>query len=292
MEHKGVMVPMATPFQENGDLDEKALRDLTHFLVEKGVDSLFPGGSTGEGWSLSAAERRRVFEIVVKEAGGRVPVYGGTGGVSTRDAILLAHVAEDAHCDGMVAITPYYITPNAEELYCHYRAIADSSRLPLIPYNNPARAVVSMSPNFVTRISHVPNIVGLKDSGGNLGLHMRFIHETRPGFAVFQGRDEMFYPSLELGAAGIVAATANVAPDLAISIYRKFVQGDRAGSLQAQLKLAKIRFALELGSFPSVIKEAMEMVGLKAGPPRAPIGRLLPEAKEKLRAILQELDLV
>ena len=292
VEHRGVMVPMVTPFQESGDLDEKALRELTHYLIEKGVDSLFPAGSTGEGWSLSPAERRRMFDIVVKESRGRVAVYGGTGAVSTRESIELAKMAEEAGCDGMVMITPYYIVPKADELFDHYRAIAESVRIPVIPYNNPARAIVSMTPDLVIRLSHVPNIVGLKDSGGNLGLHLRFVNETRPGFSVFQGRDDLFYSSLDLGAVGIVAATANVAPDLVVRVYRAFMSGDRKTSLQTQIQLAKIRFALELGSFPNVIKEAMEMVGIKAGPTRAPVGKLSGEGKEKLRAILKGIGLL
>jgi 4-hydroxy-tetrahydrodipicolinate synthase len=291
-EHKGVMVPMVTPFQESGDLDEKALRELTHYLIEKGVDSLFPAGSTGEGWSLSPTERRRMFDIVVRESRGRVAVYGGTGAVSTRESIELAKMAEEAGCDGMVMITPYYIVPKADELFDHYRAIAESVRIPVIPYNNPARAIVSMTADLVIRLSQVPNIVGLKDSGGNLGLHLRFINETRPGFSVFQGRDDLFYSSLDLGAVGIVAATANVAPDLVVRVYRTFMSGDRKTSLQTQIQLAKIRFALELGSFPNVIKEAMEMVGIKAGPTRAPVGKLSGEGREKLRPILKELGLI
>ncbi len=291
-EYKGVMVPMVTPFLANGDLDEKALRDLTHFLIDKGVDSLFPAGSTGEGWALSGAERRRVFEIVVKEAKGRVPVFGGTGAVSTREAIELTRMAAETGCDGAILITPFYIVPNMDELYEHFRAIAEATRFPIMPYNNPARAATSMTADVVVRMSKVPYIVGVKDSGGNLGLHMRFIHETKPGFAVWQGRDEMFYPSLELGSDGIIAATGNVAPELAVRVYKTFVAGDRAGSLQAQLQLAKIRFALTLGSFPTVIKDAMEMVGLKAGPSRGPVGKLSPEASEKLRAILKDLALL
>jgi len=290
--YRGVMVPMITPFQENGDLDERGLKELTCYLIEKGVVSLFPAGSTGEGWALSASERRRIFDIVVKESRRRVPVYGGTGAISTRESIELAKMAEEAGCDGMVVITPFYIVPKVDELFDHFRAITQSVKIPVIPYNNPARAVVSMTPDLVTRLSHVPNIVGLKDSGGNLGLHLRFIHETKPGFAVLQGRDDLFYPSLELGAAGIVAATANVAPDYVVKLYRSFTEGDPKTSLQAQVQVARIRFALELGSFPNVIKEAMEMIGIKAGPTRAPVGKICSEGKEKLRGILKEIGLL
>lgn len=292
IEHKGVMVPMVTLFQENGDLDEKALRELTRFLIENGVDSLFPAGSTGEGWALSTAERKRVFEIVVEEARGRVPVYGGTGAITTRAAIELTQMAEEVGCDAVVMITPFYIVPTQDELFDHYAAIARSVGIGVIPYNNPNRAVVALSPELVSRLSHVPNLVGLKDSSGILGLTLRFITETRPGFAVLQGRDDMFYPSLALGVDGIVACVANMAPALTVELYSAFMAGDHERSLAAQVKLAQLRYALALGSFPSVIKAGMEMIGLKAGLPRAPVSKLSDEGHEKLRAVLQELGLV
>ena len=289
VEPRGVMVPMVTPFQKNGDLDEQGLRELTHFLIDHGVDSLFPAGSTGEGWALSAAERRRVFEIVIQEANGRVPVYGGTGAISTRTTIDLSRMAEEVGCDAVVIITPYYIVPTQEELFDHFVAIAHSISIGVIPYNNPNRAVVVLSPELVTRLSHVPNLVGVKDSGGNLGLTLRFICETKPGFSVLQGRDDMFYPSLAIGVDGIVACVANIAPALTAELYKAFMAGELERARTVQVQLAQLRYALALGSFPSVIKAGMEMIGLKAGPPRAPTGALSGEGHEKLRALLQGL---
>lgn len=292
IEHKGVMVPMVTPFTEDGDLDEQALRELTHFLIEHGVDALFPAGSTGEGWALSPAERKRVFEIVVKEAKGHVPVYGGTGAITTRAAIELTRMAEEVGCDAVVMITPFYIVPTQDELYDHYAAVARSVSIGVIPYNNPNRAVVSLSPELVIRLSHAPNVVGLKDSSGNLGLTLRYINETKPGFAVFQGRDDMFYPSLAMGVDGIVACVANVAPDLTVELYHAFVEGDHERSRAAQVRLASLRYALALGTFPNVIKAAMEMIGLRAGPARAPVSKLSDEGHEKLRVVLQNVGVL
>jgi 4-hydroxy-tetrahydrodipicolinate synthase len=291
-EYRGVVVPMVTPFQQNGDLDEQGLRNLTHFLIDHGVDSLFPAGSTGEGWALSPAERRRVFEIVIEEAKGRVPVYGGTGAISTRDAIELSLMAEEVGCDAVVMITPFYIVPTQEELFDHYVAIARSVHIGVIPYNNPNRAVVALSPELISRLSHVPNLVGIKDSGGNLGLTLRFITESKPGFSVFQGRDDMLYPSLAMGVDGIVACVANIAPALTAELYRAFMVGEHERARTAQLQLAQLRYALVLGSFPSMIKAGMEMIGLKAGVPRAPVSGLSGEGHEKLRALLQDLDIL
>lgn len=292
LNHKGVMVPMVTPFTTDGDLDEQGLRELTHFLIDHGMDSLFPAGSTGEGWALSPAERRRVCEIVVQEARGRVPVYGGTGDVTTRSSIDLTRMAEEVGCEAVVMITPYYIVPTQDELYDHFAAIARSVSIGIIPYNNPARAVTALSPELVSRLSHVPNIVGLKDSGGNLGLTLRFVNETKEGFAVLQGRDDMFYPSLALGVDGIVACVANVAPDLTVELYNAFMAGDHARSRAAQVRLAALRYALALGSFPIVIKAAMEMIGLRAGPARAPVGKLSDVGREKLKVVLHDVGVL
>lgn len=292
IEHRGVMVPMVTPFKGNGDVDGQALRELTHFLIQHGVDSLFPAGSTGEGWALSIAERRRVFEIVVEEARGRVLIYGGTGAITTRAAIDLSQMAEEVGCDAVVMITPFYIVPTQEELFDHYAAIARSVGIGVIPYNNPNRTAVALSPELISRLSHVPNLVGLKDSGGDLGLTLRFITETEPGFAVLQGRDDMFYPSLALGVDGIVACVANIAPALTVELYSAFLAGDHERSRAAQVQLAQLRYALALGSFPSMIKAGMEMIGLKAGLPGAPVSGLSDEGREKLRAVLQDLDIL
>jgi 4-hydroxy-tetrahydrodipicolinate synthase len=134
--------------------------------------------------------------------------------------------------------------------------------------------------------------VGLKDSGGNLGLTLRFITETSPGFAVLQGRDDMFYPSLALGVDGIVACVANVAPALTVELYDSFVEGDHERSRAAQVRIAQLRYALALGSFPSVLKAGLEMLGLKAGVPRAPVGDLSEQGRERLRGLFQDLDLL
>jgi 4-hydroxy-tetrahydrodipicolinate synthase len=286
------MVPMLTPFQENGDLDEQALRALTHFLIDHGVHSLFPAGSTGEGWALSPIERKRVFEIVIEEAKGRVPVYGGTGAVTTRASVELTKMAEEVGCAGVVMITPFYIVPTQDELFDHFKAIAESVSISIIPYNNPNRAVTSMSPELVSRLSKVPNITGLKDSCGVLGLTLRFITETHSGFAVLQGRDDMFYPSLALGADGIVACVANVAPALTVELHNSFMQGEHERSRKAQIQLAQLRYALSLGSFPTVLKVGMEMLGLRVGPARAPVGALSDEGREKLRTVLQKVGVL
>jgi len=217
---------------------------------------------------------------------------GGTGAISTRATIELTRVAKDVGCCAAVLITPYYITPTQEELFDHYKAIAQATGIDIIPYNNPNRTSVNMSAKLAASLSRVPNIVGIKDSSGDLGLTLRFVCETASGFSILQGRDDLFYPSLAMGVHGIVACVANMAPGLTVEFYDAFARGDHARALEMQVQLAALRRALSLGTFPAVIKAAMEMVGVKAGPARHPVGCLSGEAKEELRGILRTLNLL
>jgi 4-hydroxy-tetrahydrodipicolinate synthase len=288
-DHKGVVVPLVTPFRNGGNLDEKAMRRLTNHLIEKGVHILFPAGSTGEGWSLTREERKRVFEIVIEESAGRVPVYAGTGAVTTREAVFLTKMAEDCGADAVIVITPFYIAPTDDELFKHYTTIAQATSLPVFPYNNPFRTGVAMSADLVTRLSRIDNLAGIKDSGGNLALTTQFVNSTPLKFAVFQGRDDLFFPSLVIGASGLVAATANVAPDLVLEIYNAFNTGEWKKAQKTQNQISKLRRALSLGTFPSVIKEAMTILGMPVGSPRAPVGTLTRENGGRLRDVLKSM---
>jgi 4-hydroxy-tetrahydrodipicolinate synthase len=251
------------------------------------VHGLFPAGSTGEGWSLTREERKRIFEIVVDRAKGRALVYAGTGAITTREALYLTKMAEDCGADGAVLITPFYVTPTEDELYLHYEAVAGATKLPVFPYNNPSRTGVHLNANVIARLSKIDNLAGVKDSSGSLALTMQFVEGTPQSFAVCQGRDDIFFPSFVIGCQAAVAATANVAPDVVLEIYEGFVAGDLEQSQRAQSRVAMLRRALQLGTFPAVIKEAMALVGMPVGRARAPIGELTPENRKRLREVLK-----
>ncbi|MBL7118974.1 4-hydroxy-tetrahydrodipicolinate synthase [Candidatus Bathyarchaeota archaeon] len=291
-DHRGVVVPMVTPFHDSGDLDEKALRRLTSYLIEKGVHVLFPAGSTGEGWSLTREERKRVFQVVVEEAAGRVPVYAGTGAITTREAVYLTRMAEDCGVDAIIAITPFYIAPTSDELYEHYKTITSATELHVFPYNNPFRTGVNLSADLVVRLSKIGNLIGIKDSSGNLALTTQFVNSTTSEFKVYQGRDDLFFPSLVIGASGLVAATGNLAPESVLEIYNAFTAGDWKRAQHAQNKISMLRRALGLGTFPAVIKEAMTIMGMPMGPARAPVGALTGGNRKKLQGILESRGLL
>ena len=289
---KGIVPAMVTPITPDGKINVGALRKLTNYLIEGGVHGVFPVGSQGEFYALTFEEKKKVIETVVEETRGRVPVYAGTGAITTREAIALTQMAEAAGVSAVSVITPFFISPNENELYEFYSAIAKSTRLPILLYNNPGRTGVNMSVNFILRASKIDNIVGIKDSSGDMTLMAECIRRADKGFSVLSGRDTLIYGVLCYGGKGGIAATANVAPKIVAEIYDAFVAGDLKRSLEAQFRLAPLRLAFDLGTFPVVIKEALNLIGIDAGVGIAPVGGIKPEAKEELKKILEGMGLL
>jgi 4-hydroxy-tetrahydrodipicolinate synthase len=289
---KGIIPAMVTPVTSDGKINVEALRKLTDYLIQGGVHGLFPVGSQGEFYALTFEEKKRVIEVVVEETKGRVPVYAGTGAVTTRDAVALTKMAEEAGVSAVSVLTPYFIRPNEEELFEHYSTVAKATRLPVLLYNNPQRTGVNISPEFVTRASKIENIVGIKDSSGDVTLTAEYIRRTGDQFSVLAGRDTLIYGTLCYGGKGAIAATANVAPKVVVEIYEAFQAGDWKRSLEAQFRLAPLRLAFDLGTFPVVIKEALNLLGVDAGVGIPPVGGITPTAKGELKEILKNMGLL
>jgi len=289
---KGIIPAMVTPLTPDGKINVEAVQKLTRYLIDGGVHGLFPVGSQGEFYALTFEEKKKVIEIVVEETRGQVPVYAGTGAVTTREAVALTKMAEGAGATAVSVITPYFIHPNDGELMEFYTTIAKSTRLPILLYNNPQRTGVNMTPDFIVRASRVENIVGIKDSSGDMTFMAECIRRTEGKFSVLAGRDTLIYGVLCYGGKGGIAACANIAPKLMVEIYEAFMAGDMKRSLEAQFRLAPLRLAFDLGTFPVVIKEALTLIGIDAGPGIAPVGGMKPEAKAELKGILQQMKLL
>jgi 4-hydroxy-tetrahydrodipicolinate synthase len=288
----GMIVPLLTPFQPDGSLDKSGLRRLTRRMITAGIHGVFPVGSSGEFWVLNDQERQEIIKTVVDEAAGAIPVYVGIGTIGTRQVIEYGHMAEQLGANALVAVTPFYISLSQAELYAHFAAIAHSTPLPVFPYNNPSRTGnVNLEPATVARLSEIENVVGIKDSSGNIGQTSDYINLCRPGFAVFQGRDDIIFPSMVLGAVGGVAAEGNVGPELCVDLYNAFQSHDWEKAKGIQAKLALLRRALAWGSYPAALKAAMKMIGESVGDPRLPAEPLPACYHDGLRNILVKMGL-
>jgi 4-hydroxy-tetrahydrodipicolinate synthase len=291
---KGIIPAMVTPIDERGQINESSLRKLTNHLIGGGVHGLFPVGSQGEFFSLTFEQKKEAVRIVVDETKRRVPVYAGTGAVTTREAIETTKMAQDMGVDAVSVITPYFLVPSQKELIAHYTAIAKACpSLPILLYSNPDRTQVPFPVSTVLELAAVDNIIGIKDSGGDMSITGEFIRLTREmNFHVLMGRDTLIYAALCYGAKGSICATGNVDPRVPVKIYEAFMAGDHKRALEAQYSLAPLRIAFGLGTFPVVVKEALTMIGIDAGPAIPPVGPMTPENREKLRKILADMGLL
>ena len=288
----GVIPAMVTPIDEDERVNLPVLAELTNYLIDGGVHGLFVLGSQGEFWAFDFEEKREIVRTVVDATAGRLPVYVGTAAVTTREAVRLTVMAEDLGASAVSVLTPFFISPNSDELYEHYVAVAKSTKLPVILYGNPARTNCHIRPELVSRLARVENIVGIKDSSGDLGLTAEYIRVGGDEFSVLAGRDTLILATLLYGGRGSIAATGNVVPGLVASIYDRFVDGDLDGALEAQRQLAPLRHAFGLGTFPVVVKEALNMIGMPVGRCRAPVGEMKSEACRQLRQVLVDLGLI
>lgn len=291
---KGVYVPLATALTEKENLDETGMRRLIRLVLEGGVHGLISGGSTGEFFGLSPEKRRLLLEIVLEEVKGRVPVYAGTGAITTRETVQLTRQAQDAGADGALILTPFYISPTQEDLYNHYMRIAGETDLPIIIYSNPARTGgVYPSPETIARLSEITNIVALKDSSGNLALLSEYVRQTKEtDFFILMGQDKHFYAGLLHGCTGLVAATANVAPRLLVDLYHAFVEKDLERCLSLQEGVRRIREGFEALPFPVAAKAMIKLAGVDVGPAFAPLGRgreIPPDILARLKEIVDSV---
>src|SRR5437660_632429 len=245
----GIIPPVATPMQANEDLDLPRLKWFIDHLIASGVHGIFVLGTNSEFYALDEREKQEVIATAVAHVNKRVPVYAGTGAETTREAVRLTRMAEKEGADGVSVITPYFISPNQQEIYDHYRRVAESTSLPVILYNNPATTGgVKIDVDTVARLAEIPNIVGMKDSSGDLQNTNECVRVVPSRFSVLQGRDTLIFPSLLFGAKGAIPASANIAPAICAEIYNAFHRGDLETSKAAQLRLNPIRISLNLGT--------------------------------------------
>lgn len=283
----GVIPPIITPVDADERVEEQGLRRVVEHVIAGGVHGILVLGSNGEFFGLNHEEQQRAVTITIDQVDGRVPVYMGIGAISTKECIQLARMADRLKVQAITILPPMFIKPSEEELFHHFRRIAEATSLPVLLYNNPDKVGNNISANLLVRLAEIPNIVGIKDTSGDMTLTAEYIRRTRDkGFKVMAGKDTMILSTLVYGGVGCVASTANIVPQLVVEIFEKFKGGEIEGALEAQYKLAPLRMAFNLGSFPVVMKDAANLIGLEVGTTVLPITSCSKENLSKLEDIL------
>ncbi|HSB09819.1 MAG TPA: 4-hydroxy-tetrahydrodipicolinate synthase [Blastocatellia bacterium] len=289
---KGCGTALVTPFKEDRSVDEDALRRFVDFQITAGIDFLVPCGTTGESPTLNDDEHRRVVQIVIEEARGRVPVIGGAGGNNTAQVIKLARECERVGAAGLLSVSPYYNKPTQEGLFQHFNAVAEATGLPIILYNVPPRTNVNILPDTVARLAEIPNIVGVKEASGDISQIAEIITRVPSGFKVLSGDDSMTLPLIAVGGVGLISVASNEAPGEMTALTRACLDDnwDEARRLNRELwALMKANF---IETSPGPVKAALAMMGKIKEVYRLPMIPVKPETKEKLREVLIKLRLV
>jgi len=280
---RGVFTALVTPFRR-GAVDEAAFVALVERQIAAGVHGLVPVGTTGEGSTLSHAEHRRVIELCVRTAAGRVPVIAGAGSNSTSESIELARHAKAIGADAVLAVTGYYNRPNQEGIFRHFEALSGAVDLPVLVYNIPGRAVVDINDETMRRLSGLANVVGVKDATGDIGRASVQRLSCGDDWIMLSGNDDSALGYMAHGGHGCISVTANVAPRLCAEFQACCLKGDFAGALQYQDKLMPLHSALFIESNPAPVKYALSVIGKCAETVRLP---MVPVA-EKTRAAVRD----
>ncbi|WP_447747501.1 4-hydroxy-tetrahydrodipicolinate synthase [Variovorax boronicumulans] len=286
----GVVPAMATPFTADHRLDEARVGELIDSYIRAGVHGISVAGSQGEFFALERDEHIRLLELSMRAIDGRVPLYAGTGGATTRDAIALTQAAEALGADLALVITPYFVQPTQDELVAHYTAVARATKLPVMLYNNPPRTAVNVLPATLARcMQAADNIVGMKDSGGDLTQSIEYLLTAPRPALLFSGRDTIALSMMFHGAQGTISPAANVFPELMVRMYDALRAGRHDEALRVSNIFAPLRAAWAWGSFPVVIKEAMTLAGRSAGPTRPPVAALSEKVRADLRSVVERI---
>jgi 4-hydroxy-tetrahydrodipicolinate synthase len=288
---QGVLTALVTPFRE-GAIDERALQELIEIQIEARVDGLVPCGSTGEAATLSHAEHRRVVEVTVAAARGRVQVVAGTGSNSTAEAIELTRHAKEAGADGALLISPYYNRPTQAGIYAHYAEVARSTAFPLVLYNIPSRTGSNVAADTVARLADLDQVVGIKEASGDLSQVSHVIARCPEDFAVLAGDDVLTLPILAIGGHGVISTLSNIAPSEIVDLVRAFRSGDLERARQIHRRLLPLCDALFCETNPIPLKAALAMRGRIRDELRLPLVPVSDANRERIQVVLKELGLL
>jgi len=288
----GVGTALVTPFTRSGELDEAAVRRLGRRQIDAGVHFLAPCGTTGENPTLTEAERLRIVEILVDEADGRIPILAGAGGYNTQEVVHLAVEMAKRGASGFLSVTPYYNKPTPEGLYQHYRAITDSTPLPIVVYNVPGRTGVNIDVATLLRLAEMPTIVGVKEASGNVTQMCEICRAVPPDFIVLSGDDALTLPLMAVGGRGIVSVASNEIPAEMVQMVEAAERNDFAEARKIHARILPLMMVNFVEANPIPAKAAMAAMGLLEESYRLPMVPPRPESREKIEKVLKDLQLL
>jgi len=290
---KGIIPPILTPMNEDESINYQELRAQVDRLIGGGVHALFPFGTNGEGYILTGEEKKAVLETVIDQTAGRVPVYAGTGCISTKETIAQSKMARDMGADVLSIITPSFAAASQNELYDHYKAVAEAvPEMPIVLYNIPARTGNALAPATVGRLAEIDNVVGAKDSSGNFANILGYIDagkaKTNGSFSTLSGNDQLIIWSLLAGGTGGIAGCANIYPHTMASIYDLFMAGKIEEAKEANASIQSFRACFKYGNPNTIVKTAVALLGYNVGKCRAPFNQVPAEGIEAIKKVLKE----
>ena len=291
VEIKGIIPPIITPMNDDESVNVTELRNQVNRLINGGVHALFPFGTNGEGYILNDQEKELVLRTVIDETNGRVPVSAGSGCISTKDTIRMSKMAESLGADVLSIITPSFAAASQNELYEHYKAVAQAvPDMPIVLYNIPARTGNALAPATVGKLAEIDNIVGAKDSSGNFNNILEYIAKTKASgnFSVLSGNDALIIWNLLAGGTGGIAGCANLYPKTMSSIYELFMEGKIEEARKANESIASFRACFKYGNPNTIVKTAVSLMGYPVGKCRAPFNQVPEEGIEAIKKVLKE----
>ena len=292
VEIKGIIPPIITPMNDDESINVAELRAQVNRQIEGGVHAIFCFGTNGEGYILNGKEKELVLRTVIEETNGRVPVYAGTGCISTKETIEQSKMAQSLGADVLSIITPSFAAASQNELYEHYKAVAEAVDMPIVLYNIPARTGNTLAPATVAKLAQIDNIVGAKDSSGNFTNILAYIDAGKSKkngtFSTLSGNDQLIVWNLLAGGTGGIAGCANVYPHVMASIYNLFMEGKIEEAKAANASIASFRACFKYGNPNTIVKTAVAMLGYNVGKCRAPFNQVPEEGIKALEKVLKE----
>jgi 4-hydroxy-tetrahydrodipicolinate synthase len=289
---QGCGTALVTPFRRDSSLDEAALRRLVQFQLREGIDFLVPCGTTGENPTLEHDEYLRVIQITLEEANGKVPVIAGVGGNNTKKVIENTRDVRALGVQGVLAVAPYYNKPTQEGLYQHFKAIAESTDLPVVLYNVPGRTASNIEPATVARLAKIPNIAAIKEASGSIVQQMEVLNSVDPGFAVLSGDDAFMFPLMALGGKGVICTSSNQIPAPMTKLTHLLLENKYDEARKLHFQLLPLMQANFIETNPIPVKAGLAMMGMIEEVYRLPLVPMRPENRAKLEKVMAAQGLI